>query len=41
VPANHKWYRNLVVAETIVQALRDLGMKYAAPREDLSQITID
>jgi PPK2 family polyphosphate:nucleotide phosphotransferase len=41
VPANHKWYRNLVVAETIVQALRDLGMKYPAPREDLSQITID
>jgi PPK2 family polyphosphate:nucleotide phosphotransferase len=41
VPANHKWYRNLVVAETIVQALRELDMKYPAPREDLSQITID
>jgi PPK2 family polyphosphate:nucleotide phosphotransferase len=41
VPANKKWYRNLVVAETIVQALRDLDMHYPAPREDLSQITID
>jgi polyphosphate kinase 2 (PPK2 family) len=41
VPANRKWYRNLVVAETIVQALRDLDMKYPRPREDLSEITID
>ena len=41
VPADHKWYRNVVVAETIVQALRDLDMKYPAPREDLSKIVID
>ena len=24
VPANHKWYRNLVVADTLVQALEDM-----------------
>ena len=41
VPADHKWYRNVVVAETVVQALRDLDMKYPAPREDLSKIVID
>jgi PPK2 family polyphosphate:nucleotide phosphotransferase len=41
VPADHKWYRNLVVAETIVQALRDLDMKYPAPAVDLSKVVID
>jgi len=27
VPANRKWYRNLVVASTIVEALEDLKLK--------------
>jgi PPK2 family polyphosphate:nucleotide phosphotransferase len=40
VPANHKWHRNLVVAETIVQALRELDMRYPPPSVDLSQVTI-
>jgi len=26
VPANHKWYRNLVVASVIVETLGGLGM---------------
>jgi PPK2 family polyphosphate:nucleotide phosphotransferase len=41
VPANHKWYRNLVVAQTIVDTLRNLKLEYPAPREDLSKIIID
>lgn len=41
VPANHKWYRNLVVAQTIVDTLRGLKLEFPAPREDLSQIVID
>jgi PPK2 family polyphosphate:nucleotide phosphotransferase len=41
VPANRKWYRNLVVAETLVQTLRDLDMKYPPPSIDLSQVKID
>jgi hypothetical protein len=41
VPADHKWYRNLVVAETIVEALRGLDLKYPESAEDLSQIVID
>jgi PPK2 family polyphosphate:nucleotide phosphotransferase len=41
VPADHKWYRNLVVAETIVQTLRDLDMKYPKPTMDLSKVKID
>jgi len=41
VPADKKWYRNLVVAETIVEALSGLDLKYPEPKEDLSQIVID
>jgi PPK2 family polyphosphate:nucleotide phosphotransferase len=41
VPANHKWYRNLVVAETIVKTLRDFKMEYPPPSVDLSKIMID
>src|SRR6266851_5531370 len=31
IPANHKWYRNLLVAEIIVKTLRDLDMKFPPP----------
>jgi PPK2 family polyphosphate:nucleotide phosphotransferase len=41
VPADHKWYRNLAVAETIVTTLQDLKMKYPEPAVDLSRIRID
>jgi PPK2 family polyphosphate:nucleotide phosphotransferase len=41
VPANKKWYRNLVVAEALVRTLRDLHMEYPPARVDLSKITID
>jgi PPK2 family polyphosphate:nucleotide phosphotransferase len=41
VPANHKWYRNLVVAKTIVETLSDLNMKYPEPSIDLSKIAIE
>src|SRR5262245_30631689 len=41
VPANHKWYRNLVVAQTVVEAMRDLDMHYPEPAEDLSKIVIE
>src|SRR5262249_50425672 len=41
VPADHKWYRNLVVAATIVEAMRGMDLKYPEPTEDLSKIVID
>jgi PPK2 family polyphosphate:nucleotide phosphotransferase len=41
VPANQKWYRDLVVAETIVQTLRDLKMEYPPPAIDLSKVVIE
>ena len=34
VPADHKWYRNYVVAKIMVDALEELKMKYPSP--DLS-----
>jgi PPK2 family polyphosphate:nucleotide phosphotransferase len=41
VPANHKWYRNLVVANILVQTLKDLKMSFPAAEEDLSGIIIE
>jgi PPK2 family polyphosphate:nucleotide phosphotransferase len=40
VPANHKWYRNLVVARLLVETLAGLDMRYPAPSVDLSQVRI-
>lgn len=41
VPANKKWYRNLVVATILVDTLEKLEMKYPEPEEDLDGIVID
>jgi len=40
VPANHKWYRDYVVARTVVDALEKLKTKWPKPRVDLSKIKI-
>jgi PPK2 family polyphosphate:nucleotide phosphotransferase len=37
VPANHNWYRNLVVAEVVVDALKKLEMHYPQAAENLEQ----
>lgn len=41
VPANKKWYRNLVIAEILVDALKKLDMQYPQPKEDLSTVVIE
>jgi len=41
VPANRKWYRNLVIASTIVQTLESLQMSYPPPEDDLTGVVID
>jgi PPK2 family polyphosphate:nucleotide phosphotransferase len=41
VPANRKWYRNVVIAETIVNALESLNLKYPDPVEGIDDIVID
>jgi PPK2 family polyphosphate:nucleotide phosphotransferase len=41
VPANRKWYRNIVVASLIVDTLKSLNMQYPQPEEGLDEIKID
>ncbi len=36
VPSNHNWFRNLVVASVIVEALQNLKPKFPASTEDLA-----
>jgi PPK2 family polyphosphate:nucleotide phosphotransferase len=40
VPANRKWYRDYVVARTVVKALESMKLKWPKPREDLSKYKI-
>jgi PPK2 family polyphosphate:nucleotide phosphotransferase len=40
VPADRKWYRDLVIARRVVEALEDMDLKWPAAREDLSKVTI-
>jgi PPK2 family polyphosphate:nucleotide phosphotransferase len=38
VPANHKWYRDLVVARVLADALEGLGCRYPAPSLSPAQL---
>jgi polyphosphate kinase 2 (PPK2 family) len=40
VPANHKWYRNLVVSRIIVSRLMELKMSYPQPSFDVTKMEI-
>jgi PPK2 family polyphosphate:nucleotide phosphotransferase len=40
VPANKKWYRDLVISTVIVNTLKGLKMGYPKPESDLSKIAI-
>jgi PPK2 family polyphosphate:nucleotide phosphotransferase len=40
IPADHKWFRDYVVAKAVVEALEGLHMKWPKPKEDLSTIRI-
>lgn len=41
VPANKKWYRNLVISETIVETLESLKMEYPEPAAGLDEMVIE
>lgn len=41
VPADRKWYRNLVVATVLVEALEGLGISQPEPEEDLEGIVVE
>jgi PPK2 family polyphosphate:nucleotide phosphotransferase len=40
VPADRKWYRNLVVAQILIDALESMSLEYPKPEFDLSEVTI-
>ncbi len=41
VPANRKWYRNLVISQVVVDTMEKLKMKYPQPEEGLDSIVIE
>jgi PPK2 family polyphosphate:nucleotide phosphotransferase len=41
VPANKKWYRNLVISEMIVKTLQDLNLRFPDPVTSLDNIVIE
>ncbi len=41
VPANKKWYRNLVIANVLIDTLKGLKMSYPQPEEGLDDVVIE
>jgi PPK2 family polyphosphate:nucleotide phosphotransferase len=41
IPANRKWYRDLVISSVLVETLMKLDMKYPAPEEDLNDVVVE
>jgi polyphosphate kinase 2 (PPK2 family) len=40
VPSDRKWFRNYVLAETIVHTMETLDMKYPAPQPNLDKVVV-
>ena len=40
VPADHNWYRNLVVARAIVERMESLGLEYPEAEDDLTGVKV-
>lgn len=40
IPANRKWYRNLVITRIIVEKLESMGLAYPPPEPNLDQVVI-
>jgi PPK2 family polyphosphate:nucleotide phosphotransferase len=38
IPADHKWFRNLAIAQIISDTMQDMGLKVPPPRVDLADI---
>lgn len=41
VPANHKWYRDLVISSVLAQTLEDLKMNYPESTENLEGVMVE
>jgi polyphosphate kinase 2 (PPK2 family) len=40
VPADRKWYRNLVVATVLVEAIEKMDLRYPNPEQDVSGVVV-
>ena len=40
VPANRKWYRDYVIAKTVVKALEGMRLRWPKPHEDLAKFRV-
>jgi polyphosphate kinase 2 (PPK2 family) len=40
IPADRKWYRNLVISKILVNQLESLDMKFPEPEEGLEQVVV-
>ncbi|MHB8969260.1 MAG: polyphosphate kinase 2 family protein [Pirellulaceae bacterium] len=38
IPANHKWFRNLAIAQIVVDTLKDMDMQFPEPTVDMQEI---
>jgi PPK2 family polyphosphate:nucleotide phosphotransferase len=41
VPANHKWYRNLVVSDVLVETMDKMGLRYPEPVPNIESYVIE
>lgn len=41
VPANRKWYRDLVISTVLVETLKGLKMEFPKPKDDLGSVVIE
>ena len=41
VPANRKWYRNLIVSQVLVDTLKGLGLRYPEPETGLEGLVVE
>jgi polyphosphate kinase 2 (PPK2 family) len=38
IPSNHKWFRNLAIAQIVVDTLKDMNMQFPEPTVDMQEI---
>jgi polyphosphate kinase 2 (PPK2 family) len=41
VPANRKWYRDLIISTVLVETLKSLEMEFPKPKDDLTGVVIE